>query len=132
MARGHDINQARKAEVAGLGRELARRSKSSCELCGAKGVSLKVVEVPPLPEEPDPDRALMVCADCEASMEGGKLDPARWRMLESLVWSELPPVQVAAVRIAYRLRDQGATWAEGLIDGLYLDDEIQAWIDGER
>lgn len=130
MARGHDVNQARKAAVAGLGRELVRRARSSCELCGASGQSLAVVEVPPLPDEPEPDSAVMVCAPCADGVAGGRLDPERWRFLESVIWSEIAPVQVAAVRATRRLSDAGIPWASRLLDGLYLDDEIQARVDG--
>ena len=131
MARGHDINKARKIAVAGLGRELVRRARSTCELCAVKGESLTVIEVGPNPDAPDPDRAVMICRPCEEGATGGKLDGDRWRFLESLVWSDVPPVQVVAVRLTGRLAANRVGWAQGAIDGLYLDDEIRAWADAE-
>ena len=62
-------------------------------------------------------------------MEGGPIEGARWRCLESVVWSDVRPVQVVAVRLINRLVDAGEEWAVDLQSGLYIDPEIQARID---
>jgi protein PhnA len=130
MSSGKDQHAARKAAVAALGRNLTRRARSRCELCEAQE-DLRVVEVPPLPEEPEEDAALLGCARCRALVEGGRLprEPAELRFLETAVWAEVPPAQIAAVRLARRLRDAEVGWASDLLDGLWLDDAMQARID---
>ena len=132
MAKGRDKHKAREAAIAGLGRELARRARSRCELCSASGVSLKVVEVPPVDGPPDPDRAAMICHACREGVEGGRLDldPDRWRFLETAIWSEIPAAQVLCARLARRLQDDGVEWIRGALDGLYLDPEIEEWVAG--
>ena len=130
MARGRDAHQARLQAVAGLGRLLARRARSKCEICECKGQRLTVIEVPPVDGAPEADRAIMICESCQRAVEGGKLDADHWRILEGLVWSELPPVQVVAVRLTRRVRDDGVSWAGNALDGLYLEPDIEAWVDG--
>ena len=130
MARGLDQHRQRKEAVAGLGRTLSRRAKNRCELCEDR-TSLKVVEVEPVFEDPDEERAVMICARCERALTGGRgaPDPQELRFLEASVWATVLPVQLAAVRIARRLSDDEVTWARDLVDGLYLDDEVQALLD---
>lgn len=132
MAKGYDRNQERLQAIRALGRRLARRARSKCELCERPGLPLHVREVPPLPDEPEEGRALMVCEGCGEAMGGGRLTPPdSFRSLEGVVWSELPAVQVTAVRLLRRLAEQGADWASEVLDGLYLDPEVQAWADAE-
>lgn len=129
MARGFDQHQQRVHALAGLGKELSRRARSRCELCG-DSTSLEVVEVPPATEEPDPDRAVMVCARCRPAVDGGRMrgEPDTWRFLAEAVWSETAPVQVAAVRATRRLAEEGVDWAREALDGLFLDEAIEARI----
>ena len=129
MARGYDKHQARKHAVAGLGRELARRAKNRCELCGARE-SLSVIEVEPVYDEPDPERAVMVCARCAKAVEGGRHGPSadELRFLTESVWSETLPAQLAAVRVVRRLSEEGASWATETLEGLYLDEAVEALV----
>lgn len=131
MAKGYDKHQERMEAIQGLGRSLARRARSTCELCEESGIPLHVREVPPLPEEPEADRAVMVCERCGAAIGGAKLEPsAEYRFLEGVVWSDMPTIQVCAVRLLGRLAEQGVEWATDTLDGLYLDPEVQEWVDG--
>ena len=125
MARGLDRHQARQSAVAGLGRTLARRARNRCELCNEK-TSLSVVEIPPLPEEPDPEQAVIVCQRCQDLLSGRSADPSTLRFLEESIWSEQPPVQIAVVRLVRKLSADGVEWAERTLEGLYLDPEIEA------
>ena len=129
MARGLDQHRARVDAVNALGRTLVRRSGAKCEVCEESGVSLSPVEVTPVVEEPEIDEALFLCEPCRKAVEGGKIEGARWRCLESVVWSEVRPVQVTAVRLAKRLSDAGEEWAVALVSGLYLDPDVEARID---
>jgi protein PhnA len=129
MARGHEQHKQRQEAIAALGRPLSRRARSRCELCEASGTRLTPFEVAPIPEEPDPDRALMLCDRCLAGALGGRLDANEWRFLETSAWSELPPVQVQAVRLTRRLLDElRADWAHDLLEMLYLPPEVEDWL----
>ncbi len=129
MARGLDEHKARLDAVNALGRTLVRRSGSKCELCEDSGVPLRPTEVTPVVEEPEVDEALFLCDPCKAAVTGGKLSGGRWRCLESVVWSDVRPVAVTAVRLARRLADAGEAWAVDLLSGLYLDPDLEARID---
>jgi protein PhnA len=127
MARGRDAHDARKAALAALGKDLARRARSKCELCGASG-PLSTVEPPPAPAEPELDAALLVCGTCADAM-AGRSSPDDLRFLESAVWSELPIAQVVAVRLVERLAADGVDWAATVADQLWVDEAIRARID---
>ena len=53
----------------GMGKDLARRAKSKCEITGAAGVPLRPYEVPPVAAEPDIDRTLLISAECREMLE---------------------------------------------------------------
>ncbi len=129
MARGHDQYYGRRAAVAQLGRVLARRARNRCELCSEKG-SLGVIEVAPIPEQPEVEWAVMLCERCRTAVSDTKRRPnaAGLRFLSEAVWHEVIPVQLCAVRLARRLADGGESWASNLLDDLYLDPEVEALI----
>ncbi|WP_250655615.1 phnA protein [Alkalimarinus coralli] len=129
MSKGQEKHQKRVNELLMLGKDLARRAHSKCELCAATGVSLAAYEVPPVPAEPDMDKTLFICAVCSAQIDNpGKMDPHHWHCLNTSVWSTTPVVQVMAVRMLERLVDSEG-WAQDLYDQLYLEPEIQAWVE---
>ncbi len=128
MSRGRDRHQAKLAAVQALGRPLNRRARSRCELCGAS-TSLKVVEVEGSPhDEPHEDWALMLCERCAGLHDARRLDASELRFLETAVWSELQPAQILAVRIVRKLADEGTGWASDVLEGLYLDPDLEALI----
>ena len=121
---------AKVAAFQALGKDLARRARSRCELCD-QARSLQVLPVPP-PDEAGLDAAILACGDCRDWVGGGRIaDPAALRFLETAAWSETVPVQVAAVRLLRRLvADGAAPWAGDVLDQLWLPDEITERIDG--
>ena len=125
MSRGRDKHQARLSAVARQGRNLSRRARNRCELCG-EGGSLKVVEVEPVLAEPDEARAILICPRCEGALGKKPPDPLSLRFLETAIWAEVPPVQSAGVRLVRRLAADGAPWAADALEGLYLDEKIAA------
>jgi protein PhnA len=125
MARGRDAHQARVAATAALGRSLSRRARNRCELCNDK-TSLSVVEIAPLPEAPEPEQAVIVCSRCAALLSGRSEDPATLRFLEETIWAEVAIVQITAVRLVRGLAEERIDWAERLLEGLYLDPDIEA------
>ena len=130
MARGLEQHQARSQAVSLLGKDLARRARRRCELCDGREGPLRPWEVPPVPEEPALEHALLLCERCTAGAAGEPVDPTACRFLETAVWSELPAAQVTAVRMLRRLAEEGAAWAGQTLESAYLDPEIEAWVDG--
>lgn len=129
MAKGFDQNQERLKTLSLFGKDLTRRARSKCELCETSGVPLAIHEVPPVAKDPQFHHCIFVCEDCRRSLDTGKHpEPKRWRCLGNTVWSEVPAVQVAAVRILRQIAP-AEPWAAEILDGVLLDPEIEAWAD---
>ena len=73
MAKGYELHQVRMMALQGMGKDLARRAKSKCELTGEAGVSLRPYEVPPVPEDPDIERTLLISTRCHEMLQNPKL-----------------------------------------------------------
>ncbi|WP_028117402.1 PhnA domain-containing protein [Ferrimonas senticii] len=107
---------------------LTERSGNQCELCAATD-TLSVYDVPPS-DGADSDKAVLVCATCAAQIaDTDNMDGNHWRCLNDAMWSQVPAVQVMAFRQLNMLVNNGQTWAQDLLDMLYLDEETQAWAD---
>jgi protein PhnA len=127
MAKGYEVHQARMIALQGMGKNLARRAKSKCELTGAAGVALRPYEVPPLGEEPDIERTLLISEECHAMLEHPqRLAGRAWQCLAEMVWSEMPAVQVVAWRMLQVLATR-EDWAREALDEVFLDPEVEAW-----
>ncbi|MDP2560389.1 alkylphosphonate utilization protein [Psychrobium sp. 1_MG-2023] len=104
---------------------LQLRSNSQCELCSSNS-NLTVYEVPPT--EAHSDKCVLLCDKCHDEItQAERLDVNHWRCLNDSMWSQVPVVQVMAYRMLTRLINAGETWAQDLLDMLYLDDETLAW-----
>lgn len=102
---------------------LLARSNGKCELCGSE-TDLDAFEV--TGAESRDDNQILLCATCRSQIEGqAPLDDGHWRCLNDSMWSPVPAVQVMAWRLLKRL--SGESWAQDLLDMLYLDAELQAW-----
>ncbi len=102
---------------------LLERSNGKCELCGAQA-DLAPYEVEGAVGRDD--TAVMLCETCTSQITGSEsLDPNHWRALNDSMWSPVPAVQVMAWRMLKRLSEE--SWAQDLLDMLYLDEELQAW-----
>jgi protein PhnA len=127
MAKGHDIHQARLTALQSLGKDLARRAKSKCELTGASGVPLRPYEVPPVPADPDFDRTLLLSEECHAALgRPHTLTGRRWQILAETVWSENPAIQVVAWRMLKQLSLK-EDWARAVLEETFLDPDVQNW-----
>jgi protein PhnA len=128
MAKGYDANQARLEALRSLGKDLARRAKSRCELTGAAGVPLRAYEVPPVSAEPDFDRTLLVSEVCHAALERPASLTGRspWQCLAEAVWSDQAAVQVVAWRMLERLA-RTEDWAREALQDVDLEPEIEDW-----
>ena len=129
MSRRHNEHQQRQQAVAALGRTLSRRARSACELCeGTDGT--QPMEVEPVFESPDVQRAVLACARCRALPTAKRLsdEAASLRFLEQTVWSETLPAQLMAVRLVRQLAAADIGWARDCAEGLWLDEAVEALI----
>jgi len=111
----------------GLGKDLARRAKSKCELTGERGVRLHPYEVPPVADEPDLDRTILVSDACLEALKRPKtLAGQQWRCLVETIWSEIPAAQVVAWRMLQELAKR-EDWAREALEDAFLDSEVLEW-----
>jgi protein PhnA len=116
--------EARKKALLALGKTLARRADSRCELCNVGG-RLGVLPVGGGPPEPSIDWAILACVDCVGDIEGrGPGDLDRLKFLRVAVWSDVRPVQIVASRMCRKLSSDGVDWATDLLDNVWDDDEV--------
>ena len=88
----------------------------TCEFCGAADTT----EITISPRED----TIALCATCAEGLSGAPTDAPHWQCLNGAIWSETQAVQVAAFRV---LKALDAAWANDVLDGVYLDPEVQAW-----
>ena len=132
MAKGLLKHQERKSALSLLGKNLARRARSKCELCEASGVPLAIYEVAPIPAEPDFDHCLMACENCREQLENPKrIQPDHWRCLTKSIWSEVPAVQVLSLRHLRKFAEQHQ-WAADTLEIAFLTPEVEEWADKEE
>ena len=107
---------------------LTERSNGCCELCSST-TDLSIFEVPPI-KEPNSDKSVLVCSTCLSQLEKKvDMDSNHWRCLNDAMWSQVPAVQVTAFRLLTRLSHAGESWAQDLLDMMYMEDEQKAWAD---
>ncbi len=129
MAKGLHEHQQRHQGLSMFGKDLTRRSGSSCELCEASGFKLEIHVVPPVPVDPDYDHCAFLCQSCIEQLEYPKRrDPDYWHFLSLKVWHEVPAVQVLAVWMCRQLAPD-TPWAAELLEQLYLAPEVEAWLE---
>jgi protein PhnA len=109
-------------------KDLVRRSRSKCEICGKGNIKLVPHELPPLDEEPRLDRTVFICEACHKQIvHPEKMVPSYWRCLNHALWSEVPAVQVLSVRMLRRLVAAGQHWAEEMLEHAYIEPELEEW-----
>lgn len=109
-----------RAAVGVLGKAITRRSRGRCELCESRE-DARLYELAPFPEEPDPDRTLMLCARCRSWLEHEPIDPVRAFFLSSAVWSDQPPVKLAAARMLLACDFQDDPWVADALEAANVD-----------
>ncbi len=107
-------------------RALQKRSNSSCELCTTTE-KLTVFNVPTATEIEEKN-CILACEKCIQEISTTKnLDANHLRCLNDSMWSEFPAVQITVWRTLYKLKYQKETWANDLIEMMYLDEDILKW-----
>tara|TARA_R110001592_G_scaffold355991_1_gene657217 strand:+ start:9322 stop:9894 length:573 start_codon:yes stop_codon:yes gene_type:complete len=104
--------------------ELKDRCGGSCELC-ASSDSLAVYSVPDSDGRGDAD--VMICSSCLVNIESNleEMNINHWHCLSDSMWSVVPAVQILAWRILKRISAE--SWAQDLLDMLYLDESALEW-----
>ncbi|MEO5715837.1 MAG: phnA protein [Luteolibacter sp.] len=127
MGKGYETHQARVSALQSLGKDLARRAKSKCELTGAAGVPLRPYEVPPVAAEPQLVRTLLLSDACHEVLDRPQTLGGRgWQCLAETIWSEMPAVQVVSWRMLKHLAKR-EDWAREVIEEVFLDPEVEEW-----
>ena len=99
MAKGLDKHREYVDALNLLGKQLARRAKSKCELSGEPG-TLAAFDLIGEPTEPDLEHVLLVCPAVREHLEGRGLDDRdALRYLDEAVWNPQRVVRTAAIRI---------------------------------
>jgi len=103
---------------------LQTRSNSKCELCNSES-HLTVYEVPPV-SNISADQCILLCETCHTQIDSAdSLDTNHWHCLNDSMWNTEPAVQVMAWRLLTRLNTE--SWAQDMLDMLYLEPETQQW-----
>lgn len=104
---------------------LNERSQQQCELCAAPSGE-QICIVPPN-TEPSLDTAINCCDICFKDISQKQIsDVNHWRCLNDSMWSAIAPVQVMAAIMLNRLNQE--TWAQELLEMLYLEEAQQKWL----
>ncbi len=107
---------------------LLQRCNASCELC-TSDANLIVYEVPPVTDadvDVNAENSIMICELCNRQINAPEnMDANHWRCLSGSMWSQAPAVQVVVWRLLKQLSTE--SWAQDLLDSLYLDEETQKW-----
>jgi protein PhnA len=128
MAKGLEKHRERQRKLSLFGKDLTRRSRSLCELCGDSGRKLSIFELEPVSEEPEYERCLFLCDHCREPLgKARSLEPDRWRFLKETIWSDIPVAQALAARILDAL-SRRESWAAEILEDAYLDEEVQALV----
>ena len=103
---------------------LIQRGDSCCELCKSN-IQLSVYSIPP-EYALETDKCVLLCNTCLEEIDSdGALNQNHWRCLNDSMWSQIPAVQVLAWRLLNRLSEH--SWAQDLLDMLYLEEDILSW-----
>jgi len=120
MRRKRSKRPKQRAKAGVLGKQLTRRSRGRCELCTSREV-VRVYELHPFPDAPDPERTLMACERCRGWLDKGEIDVIEAFFLSGAVWSEVSPVRLAAARMLLACPDPEEPWLHDALDATDVD-----------
>ncbi len=105
-------------------KELQKRSKSLCELCGSTEASVAYA----VPQSPGTKAAhhIWICDTCLQQINAPETaDANHWRCLNESIWNEEPAVKVVSWRMLHKLKQ--LDWVQDLLDIAYLDEDTLQW-----
>jgi hypothetical protein len=120
MTKGYKANQDRLAEIAVLGKSLAKRAGFACEWCSSKD-NLRPWDYRPACEPVESNLALL-CGRCRTLADGGKADINELRTIRNALWSDIPAVAEGAARVMARCREP---WIREAIDESLIDEAVK-------
>lgn len=104
-------------------KEIAKRSKGLCEVCGTEASAIYTVAPK---DTKDINGNVHLCSNCNDQLTGEKdIDANHWRCLNDAMWSEVDAVKVIAYRMLNQLKGEG--WPVDLIEMMYLEDDVLSW-----
>lgn len=109
-------------------KELRSRASDQCELCASNDDLASHAVSPKLGAELGD--LILLCSVCQQQL-GLAEDSNHWRCLNDSMWSPIPAVQVMAFRQLHSLVQAGESWAQDLIDMLYLEDDVRTWAESD-
>ena len=112
MAKGREKHQSYLDALNLLGKDLARRAKSKCELSLEPG-TLQIFDLQGPDVEPELDHLVMVCPQVTQHLNGKEIERASVHYLETAVWSTEIAVRKAAIRILEQINEG---WAHEAIE----------------
>jgi len=112
VAKGREKHQAYLSALNLLGKTLARRAKSKCELSQEPG-TLEIFDLEGPDTEPDIDHLVLVCPQVIDHLNGKGLEDGSIHYLETAVWSTEIAIRKAAIRILERINEG---WAHEAIE----------------
>mgnify|MGYP000208562327 FL=1 len=108
---------------------LQNRSNQQCELCTSKD-ALSVYSLATATMQDSADNAVLICKTCHEQLTTPALmDTQHWQCINNSMWSTELPVQIMAWRILKCLSAE--SWAQDLLDMLYLDAETLEWAESQ-
>ena len=132
MAKWTGKSKARKNNVTEFGKQLVRRSKSTCELCGESGRSLSVYEIGKTEEDADLNRCIHLCDECKTTIKKvNKANENDLRFLNHAIWSEENIVKASAIHIISEIEKRHG-WIDDLLDMVYIDEELEKVIESMK
>lgn len=121
MAKKKSTKRVKQRALVGiLGKDLTRRSRGLCELCGSR-TEVRPWELTPFPEEPSLERALMACKRCRHWLGRDRPGCGEYHFLLEAVWHEEHAIRLAAARLLSRC-EQKPLW----IDDALTDFDAEA------
>lgn len=101
---------------------LHQRCEGTCELCTNEPATVACTVSPKSNEVIENEVAL--CATCLAALDHPSASD-HWQCLGGSIWNPTPSVQALSYRILYGYRDQ--EWANDILQGVELDEEVVQW-----
>ena len=120
MTKGYNAHQERLAEIARLGKELAKRAGFRCEWCESKE-ELRPWDHAPT-QEPEASTLALLCGRCRELAAGATADPNELHTLRNALWSDIPAVAEGVALVLVRSHQP---WVREAIEESLIDDSVK-------